>query len=257
MHQASVGFQCPDCVHVAARQAPTYTSQTVRRAQTERPYVTYVLIALNVVAFLAEIVTMAGRGSNVVSDLNGSVVSNGVLYGPAVHAGEWWRLFTNGFLHAGLIHIGMNMFVLYIIGPQVESILGRWRYLTLYVAALLAGSLGVILLSPQEASLGASGAIFGLFGAAAAYQYSRGINMMRSGLGGLILLNLVITFAIPGISIGGHIGGLIGGAAVGWLMFQLEERQQNQWVGVAVGAALSVAFIVAAIALSPARAVLG
>jgi membrane associated rhomboid family serine protease len=254
MHQASVGFQCPDCVNQGARQAPV---MTVRTMPTERPWATYVLIALNVIAFAAEVATMTRQG-NIVSDVDGSIANQYVLWGPAVHAGQWWRLVTGGFLHGGLLHIGMNMFVLYRIGPQLEALLGRMRYLALYVAALLAGSLGVMLVSPQTATLGASGAIFGLLGAAAAFQLSRGINIMKSGLGNLILLNVVITFVGSSfISVGGHIGGLVGGAACGYVMFLLEDRKQPAWVGVLIGVAASAVFIAAAIAVSPAIATLG
>ena len=107
----------------------------------------------------------------------------------------------------------MNMLVLWLVGTQLERVLGHWRYLSLYVAALLAGSFAVMLYDPGILTVGASGAIFGLFGATFAYQRDRGINIMQSGLGGLILINLLITFAIPGISKAGHIGGLIGGRA--------------------------------------------
>ncbi len=122
-------------------------------------------------------------------------------------SGEWYRLFTGAFLHAGIIHIGMNMLVLWLVGNQLERVLGHWRYLSLYMAALLAGSFAVMLYDPGILTVGASGAIFGLFGAMLAYQRDRGINLMQSGLGGLILINLLITFALPGISKAGHLGG--------------------------------------------------
>jgi membrane associated rhomboid family serine protease len=248
MHQASVGFQCPECVHEAAARSPVITPRSM---PTERPWVTYALIAVNLAVFAAEVATMTGQG-NLVSGIDGSVYQHGVLYGPLVHAGEWWRLFTGGFLHAGLLHVGMNMFVLYRIGPMIESLLGRARYLALYVAALLAGTFGVLLVSPLTPTLGASGAIFGLLGAAAAYQLSRGINIMRSGLGNLIIINIVITFVGASfISVGGHIGGLVGGAACGYLMFLLEDRQQPKWVGVLIGVAVSAVLVAASIAVSP------
>ncbi len=141
----------------------------------------------------------------------------------------------------------MNMLVLWIVGNQLERVLGHWRFLSLYVAALLAGSFAVMLYNPDIITVGASGAIFGLFGAAVAYQRDRGINVMQSGLGGLILINLLITFAIPGISKAGHLGGLIGGALVGFVMFEIDKRVRTQWAGVAVAAAFSVAFLLGGI----------
>ena len=141
----------------------------------------------------------------------------------------------------------MNMLVLWLVGRELERVLGHWRYLSLYVAALLAGSFAVMLYDPGILTVGASGAIFGLFGAVVAYQRDRGISIMQSGLGGLILINLLITFAIPGISIAGHIGGLIGGALVGFAMFEIDKRVRTQWAGVAVAAAFSVAFLLGGI----------
>ena len=124
---------------------------------------------------------------------------------------EYWRLVTAGFLHAGLLHIGFNMYILYWLGTMLEPALGRVRFVALYFASLLAGSLGALLLSPNAVTVGASGAVFGLMGAAFVIQRARGIDPMQSGIGPLILLNLGLTFVIPGISIGGHIGGLVGG----------------------------------------------
>ena len=114
MNQASVGFHCPDCVKEGARSSPTYT---VGSLPGGRPIVTWVLIALNVLVFVAEVVTIQS-GQNLLYGASGEVAEQGVLYGPFVAAGEWWRLVSSGFLHAGLIHIGMNMYVLYAIGPD-------------------------------------------------------------------------------------------------------------------------------------------
>src|SRR4051794_26551925 len=101
-----------------------------------------------------------------------------------------------------------------------------------------------MLASPGDLTVGASGAIFGLFGAMFAFQRDRGINPMQSGLGGLIILNIVITFAVPGIAIAGHIGGLVGGFATGWLLFELEKRTRSAWPGVAMCAVLAGLFAV-------------
>ena len=130
----------------------------------------------------------------------------------------WYRLVTSGFLHFGIVHIGLNMFFLWVLGPMLEPALGRVRFILLYLASLLGGSLGVILLDKGGISAGASGAVFGLLAAAAIGQWRRGINPLTTGIGATLLMNLVITFAIPGISIGGHIGGIVAGSICGAVM---------------------------------------
>jgi membrane associated rhomboid family serine protease len=250
MSQASVGFQCPECVREGARSSPTYTPGSLPGG---RPIASYTLIALNVLIFVAQLVTIKG-GASPVWNMESSVGDEGILYGPSVAAGEWWRLIAGGFLHGGIVHVGMNMYVLYMIGPQLERLLGTWRFVGLYFASLLGGALGVILLSPYSMTLGASGAIFGLLGAAAAYQLSHRVNIWRSGLGSLIVINLIITFTFGAyISIGGHLGGLLGGAAVGFALFQLEQRGVPAIAGVfvALGAAALFAAVTYA-ALPPA-----
>lgn len=245
MVQAPVGFHCPDCVKQAARAAPVYTANSL---PVTRPIVTYLLIGLNVAAFIADIAT----NYRFTGGARTRGVPLGVLFGPSVADGEWWRLFTAGFFHFSVFHIGMNMFVLWRIGTQIESMLGTLRYISLYLASLFAGSLGAMLLTPGAFTAGASGAIFGLLGAAAAYQLTHRINMWQSGLAMLIGLNLVITFAVPGISVGGHVGGLIGGTVCGYAMFQLEERRQSPWVGVALAAGLALLCIGVAVLSAPA-----
>ena len=233
MVQASVGFHCPECTEQAAKTSPVVTL----RSLDVQPIVTQVLIGLNILAFLAVVArggTLTSGGGPLTDDLAlvgaGRFVAGGPVVGVA--SGEWYRLVTGGFMHAGIIHIGMNMLVLWLVGSQLERVLGHARYLALYFACLLAGSFAVMLASPGDLTVGASGAIFGLFGAMFAFQRDRGINPMQSGLGGLIILNLVITFAIPGIAIAGHIGGLLGGFVTGWLLFQVERRYRQTWAGV-------------------------
>jgi len=209
MRQASVGFHCPECTKQGAQKI-IRPDQLLRT----RPIVTQVLIALNVAIFVAGI--GSGMETRDRFTLDGGLIATG--FNPftsqliGVANGEWWRLVTSGFLHANLIHIGFNMFVLYRLGQLLEPVLGRARFALAYVVALLGGSLGVMLLDPNALTVGASGAVFGLMGVAVAVFRSRGINVMDTGLGATILLNLAFTFAIPGISIGGHIGGLAAGA---------------------------------------------
>ena len=140
--------------------------------------------------------------------VQGSVDGDYGLWGPMVSSGEWWRLITSGFLHASLIHIGSNMLALFFIGRALEPALGSLRLGLIYFVSLVAGSLGVMALEPDSLSIGASGAIFGLMGAFVIIARDRGISVMQSGIGPVILLNLVITFTIPGIAIGAHLGGL-------------------------------------------------
>jgi len=157
-----------------------------------------------------------------------------------VAAGQWYRIISGGFLHSGLLHLAMNMLLLYLIGSQLESLLGRARYLSLYVACLVAGSFGVLLVSPTTPTVGASGAVFGLMGAAVIAQRRAGIDVWRNGIGGLVLINLLLTFASPGISKGAHLAGLVGGVAIGALVLALDRAVKSPWVGTVVCCAIGV-----------------
>lgn len=251
MLQASVGFQCPECVRAYQRQSPD-----VAPPWTRRPLVTISLIVANVAVYVLGVLIAAGdamsTSSNPLGEQGGLIGMGSIRTGGGVEVigvadGEWYRIFTSAFLHAGALHLGMNMFVLWILGSQLEPRLGRVRFLALYVTSLLAGALGVLLVEPGALTVGASGAVFGLMGAAFAAQRSQGIDPWSSGIGGLILLNMLFTFFAPGISVGGHLGGLLGGALVGFVMFRLEERSRSDVPAVAACAALSVVFFVAAL----------
>lgn len=160
--------------------------------------------------------------------------------------GEWYRLISSGFLHYGLIHVGMNMFLLWQLGQLLEPALNRGRFMLLYFAAMFGGSAGALALSPDALTGGASGAVFGLMAAAAVGLQQRGVNPMKTGIGGTLLLNLLITFTIPGISIGGHVGGALMGAAVGYAMLEPRWNRTAAWIAWAtpvVGMVASVVFI--------------
>jgi membrane associated rhomboid family serine protease len=217
-----------------------------------RAVVTEVLIGLNVLALIGCLATggsIGGGGGSL--SRNGYLLGYGVDYtqiGPGrlqveelgVAVGQWYRIVTGGFLHVGLLHLAMNMVLLYLIGSQLESLLGRARYLSLYIACLVAGSFGVLLVSPTVPTVGASGAVFGLMGAAVVAQRRAGIDVWRSGIGGLVLINVLLTFATPGISKGAHIAGLIGGVAIGALVLALDRAVKLPWVGTLVCAAITL-----------------
>jgi membrane associated rhomboid family serine protease len=202
---APVGIRCPD--HSGQPQGAQRVSQGLRRASFEGTgaIVTKALIAMNVGVYLLE---LAAGGE--INGTGNEIYIQGVLFGPFVAAGDWWRLFTSMFLHYGPIHLAFNMLALWWFGAAIEQVLGRGRYLLLYVVSGLAGAAGALIFSPTSPTVGASGALFGILGAAVVLE-RQGTHVFGGGALGIIAINLVITFAIPGISIGGHLGGLVGG----------------------------------------------
>jgi membrane associated rhomboid family serine protease len=205
MTPTPVGMRCPECAGQRTRvvRNPTGTPAGFAAAPA-----TYALIAINVAVFLIEIANGPG---GLFGEQNSKFVVDYGLFGPFVAEGEWYRLVTTGFLHASVIHIGFNMLLLYLLGRLLEPALGTPRFLALYFASLLAGSLGALILEPNSLGIGASGAIFGLAGATFVIARGRGMDALASQIGFLIVFNLIFSFASPRISIGAHIGGLIGG----------------------------------------------
>jgi membrane associated rhomboid family serine protease len=167
---------------------------------------TFVLIAVNVAAYFAEIATGSGGLEPITS-----LIPEFGLFGPLVANGEWYRLLTCAFLHAGLFHIAGNMILLFFLGRILEPGIGTPRFVMVYFVALFAGSFGALLLSPNSLSYGASGAVFGVVGATFVIARGRGVDALASSIGIIILLNLAFSFGVPGISIGAHLGGLAGG----------------------------------------------
>ncbi len=224
MTTTPVGMRCPECAKQSTR--------VVRmRDMTGGPQITIALIVINVLAFIAEgHVSPTGSPSSSLY-LKGALLGSSEIPGLTtlgVAHGQWWRIVTGGFLHENLLHIGFNMYVLYVLGMQLEPALGRVKFATIYAVSLLTGSLGALLVSPHSLTVGASGAVFGIMGAFAVEMRSRRIPIMQGGLGGvggLILINLVISFTLPGISWGGHVGGLIGGAAAAFALKLGEQRR--------------------------------
>lgn len=221
MTPTPVGMRCPEC----SRQRTRVTRGVGEASLFSRAPATFVLIALNVAAYLAEI----AAGSGGLSGVSGSLVLDFGLRGVSVAEGEWYRLLTGGFLHAGLFHIGFNMFALFILGRLLEPGIGTPRFVALYFASLLAGSFGALALTdPGQITVGASGAIFGIFGATFVIARGRGLNTVASELGFLLLINLALTFGISGISIGGHLGGLAGGLVCGLAIVAGERGMLGQ-----------------------------
>ncbi len=211
MTPTPVGMRCPEC----SRQT---TKVKTAATLTSDPQLAYALIAINVVVFVAQAVGgLDGR--------SGWVYENGLLFGPWVADGDWWRIVSAGFLHAGPLHLALNMYFLYFLGNLLEPAIGKWRFGLLYFVSLVGGSFGALLIDPDAATVGASGAVFGLMGAAILIMRARGIDPMQSGLPLVLGINLAISFVIPNISIGGHVGGLIAGGIAAFLMFELAERR--------------------------------
>jgi membrane associated rhomboid family serine protease len=241
MTPTQVGMRCPDC----ARQR---TKVVRMREMATVPRVTYTLIGLNVVAYLTEKGQFTLTGS-----AYGKVIEEGFLYRAAISEGhQYYRLITSAFLHVDLLHIGFNMYLLYLLGMMLEPAIGSVRFAAIYFTSLLAGSCGA-LIATSAPSLGASGAIFGLMGAAAVELRAQGRSVMEAGIGGLIVFNLILSFAIPDISVGAHIGGLIGGALAG-LSFRLATGRYAMALGLLACLALSVAAVVGGLAAAQSTA---
>ncbi len=260
---APVGFHCPEClraarVAMAGAGVPRGPAPVSRRGRlrpavvagpaARRPAVlTGTLVVSNLVLFVVSAATERSvwRG---VSGM-GRIMENGALWGPAVDVGgEWWRLLTSGFLHANILHVGFNVLLLWLLGASLERHLGFVRFALLYVAALLSGSLGALLVSPRAVTIGASGAVFGLMGAHLMISRAVGRRARDSGVMGLLVLNLITTFLFPNISIGGHIGGLAGGLLASWILLTPDRSGRvPRWVASMAGAGLAGLFFFTAL----------
>jgi membrane associated rhomboid family serine protease len=238
MTTTAVGMRCPEC-------AKQRTKVKRVRELASAPRVTYALIAINVLAFLAE----QGQFSLFGSEIHGRVIDEGVLFRSAIAEGhQYWRLVSSAFLHENFIHIGFNMYLLYLLGMMLERSIGSVRFAVIYVTALLAGSFGT-LFATNAPSLGASGAVFGLMGAAVVELRARNISVMQSGIGGLILINLFFSFSLANISVGAHVGGLIGGALAG-LAIRTGDARRAPALGLIACLLLCVAAVFGAIAVA-------
>jgi membrane associated rhomboid family serine protease len=240
MTSTTVGMRCPEC----ARQRTRVVRP--RAMANATPIATQAIIAVNVLVYLAELATGGGFGG-----VGGTVYEKGALFGPLIqYQDEYWRIVTSGFLHASLIHIGFNMFFIWMIGRSLEPAIGTARFVVAYGAALVCGSLGVLLLEFDSVAVGASGAAFGLLGALLVEARSRGIDLWSTGLPQLALLNFAFTFLFPGIAIGAHVGGFAGGILVGVIYDQCDRRRLPRTVSLAAGVALGLAAFVASIVVA-------
>lgn len=169
-------------------------------------------MGITIVAYLAQISSQ------------GYVTNLGVLYGPAVQHGQWWRMISSGFLHGNVLHIAFNLYLLFALGPQLERLFGSQRFLLLFSGALLGSSMSVMLFDWEHFTLGASGAALGLAGAMGVALHERGVPPHKSPVFGLVVLNLALPLLVPGISFWGHFGGIVSGALMGYLLIWLPAR---------------------------------
>ena len=253
--QATVGSHCLDCAKAAQPDLKTRAQLASSRLLTP---VTYVLIGLNLLVFLwmsaLDSRVLGGNVTEAHADLG---LSKNILQGMvwnwdqtgAIPEHQWYRLVTSGFIHFGVFHIAMNMLLLYQLGMLLERALGGTKLTMMYFASLLSGSLGVLLVDSGGLTGGASGAVFGLMAGAAVGLHRRGVNVFSTGIGTTLLLNLVLTFSIRGISVGGHVGGAIGGALCGFVMLAPAWKPLPRWSAYAAPLALAVVSLAASVAI--------
>ncbi len=243
MTPTSVGMRCPEC----ARER---TKVKRVRGRPSAPQVTQVLIAINLAVFIAETATGTPLGG-VGSGGAGTLFIKGALFGPYIdQLHQYYRILTAGFLHDGLLHVLFNMLFLYFMGQMLEPAIGRLNFVIVYFVSLLCGSFGALLFSPDLPTVGASGACFGILGALIVIAYYRGISIWQSGLGLTLVINIVFSLSVSGISIGGHIGGVIGGAICGWLIVQLGERRRMAAATIAGCVLVGVLSVIGAVAVA-------
>jgi membrane associated rhomboid family serine protease len=208
----------------------------------QQPKITIALIAINVAVFVITAIQAGGTDSLGRSGWFG----DGILVPSLVASGDWWRLLTSGFLHLSITHIGLNMLALYFVGLPLERVVGRWRFLAIYLLSLLGGSVTVMLFADSTGgAVGASGAIFGLMGALVAVFLRFRYDLRQLMI--VVVINLAITFVIPGISWQAHVGGLIVGGIAGAAMVYPPPKTRLAWqIGVCVGllAVLAVLLVI-------------
>ncbi|MBX3091095.1 MAG: rhomboid family intramembrane serine protease [Cryobacterium sp.] len=238
---AAVGFHCPECMRESRQSAPKTKPAivTALRTTSSTPVVTYSLIGICILVYIAQLVT------------NGAV-TNALFYHPVLTESQPWRMITSLFVHSpgSVLHILFNMFSLFVIGPILEIAIGRWRFLALYFLSGLGGSVAVLLMAPTTGVLGASGAIFGLLGAFFVIQRSLGGKNTQIII--VIAINLALGFIIPNVAWQAHVGGLIVGGIVAFVLLRTRARAKRNeqslllfavFVGLVVATILGVALL--------------
>jgi membrane associated rhomboid family serine protease len=239
--QVAVGSHRLDCIKAARPDVKTRAKFWNARQPT---LVTYALIATNALVYLWTVsANGSGRGSH------GDRTLALDKFDLQQHH-DFYRLISSGFLHFSIFHIGMNMLLLFQLGQLLEPAIGRVQFALVYFASLLSGSFGALLLQPNGLTGGASGAVFGLMAAAAIGLHRRGVNVFKTGIGTILILNLVITFTIPGISVGGHLGGAIAGALCGFVVLAPRHAALPKWASYAAPIAIGVFAVAASIAVA-------
>ncbi|MFK8083153.1 MAG: rhomboid family intramembrane serine protease [Granulosicoccus sp.] len=192
--------------------------------------VTLTLMAINVLMFAGQFATQD------------TLTNLGLLYGPYVGAGQYWRLLSSGFIHGSILHIACNMYLLYMLGPQLEQAIGSIRFSLIYFGSLIGGVLAVLLFGFTQPTLGASGAVLGLAGAMFVALWQQGVGPRQSPMLGLVVLNLVLPLLVPAISFWGHFGGIVAGAALAFVLVWLPGKKgaAGSTNNVSQGAALVV-----------------
>ena len=245
--QAAVGSHCPDCVKASQPDIKTRVKYANSKQQT---LVTYILIAVNLAVFLwvaAADTSTISQGIGSTQGLSKRQFDLGLSRLGLQYQHHWYQLVTSGFLHFGLLHIGLNMYLLYQLGQLLERSLGRTKFALLYFASLLGGSAVIVLIPAlnRGTSGGASGAVFGLIGAAAIAMHRQGINIMNTPIGRLLMLNIIITVIFHSeISVGGHLGGLVAGGICGAVMLAPRWKPTPNWAKYAAPIAVSVLAVV-------------
>jgi membrane associated rhomboid family serine protease len=239
LREASVGSHCAECVKAAAPTARQRVNLLTRR---ENMLATKIIIGITVAAFVIIAVRDGGN-----FDGTGRTADDLVLYGPLVHQGDWWRVFTVSLVHEGFLHLFFNMLLLWIVGQLLEPGAGPLRFGLLYVVSVAAGSAAALLVQPHVASAGASGGVFGVAAAATIVMHRQGVRFWDTGFGPLLVINLVFDYFTPNISIAAHIGGAIGGLLAAEAMLRARRAGQPA-LGVAGAIIVGVAALVVALA---------
>ncbi|MDA3027083.1 MAG: rhomboid family intramembrane serine protease [Actinomycetota bacterium] len=215
MRQASIGYQCPKC---ASNSTPVIRGISKSRfiPSPENNQVTKFLGISLISIYVAQIV------------FGDILISNFALFAPSISTGQWWRLLTAGFLHGSILHLLFNVYILWVLGSQLESILGKTKFIIIYFVSLISGSLASFLFSPFGTySIGASGAIFGLMGAMLVVGRKKRLDISQVAV--LVVLNVVIGFVLSGIDWRAHLGGLAAGSLIAWVFLNatwLKEKTQ-------------------------------